>query len=66
MNDWADVQTATTWLPKKFAFNFEIGIDCLEFKGAHAKRYTFRYIVDQGKSFQRVELVRSAGVASPP
>eukprot|EP00959_Pyramimonas_sp_CCMP1952_P182295 3811754-Pyramimonas_sp.AAC.1 len=56
-------QTHKVALPKKFCFNHEIGIDCLEVKDNSGERYTFLNIVCQGTSFQRVIFVKQGGGA---
>ena len=54
-------QTHKVAMPKKFCFNYEIGIDCLEVKDNSGERYTFLNTVCQGTTFQRVIIVRQGG-----
>eukprot|EP00959_Pyramimonas_sp_CCMP1952_P426342 8929712-Pyramimonas_sp.AAC.1 len=54
-------QTHNVALPKKFCFNHEICIDCLEVKGNSGEHYTFLNIVCQGTTLQRVIFARQGG-----
>ena len=50
-------------MPKKFAFNDQVGLDCLEVKDINSKRRTCLNVLDQGTASQRVILVRDGGGA---
>eukprot|EP00959_Pyramimonas_sp_CCMP1952_P348784 7307244-Pyramimonas_sp.AAC.1 len=59
-------QTHNVALPKKFCFNHEIGIDCLEVKDDSGERCTFLNIVCQGTTLQRVIFVKQGEGAPSP